>query len=526
MSQAIQIETAKDQLAKIVELFSSTSFPECIAKVAVNAPEKPCSKWSFGNQLLTMMAGTEDARGFRQWQEVGRHVIPGHHAFRILVPVTVKKTWCPGCGRYVKPKDDKGHADQHESSVYPAFKDAPVFRYEDTEGAELPVYHPKEVPPLMDIAQKWGVEIKYDNLFSVHGFYDRGANKIVLGTEEWSVWFHEFAHKVDHTNHTSEEVGSSTNEIVADLVAAVLARLYGRPDDAFLWQHANLITHSGSNPEKVGRACLGVLKRAERVLRSIVEAQVTKLAPVDNIVTARGMMKTSSMKYATIAFILMLSLVPVTHATSLSSTSKTSLNIVSVTKSGALNTIVVAVNGTTYTAVFRNQTTSAVLVSFTKKTTLGQIAPAMVPICPIPTVAGIQPACGGGSGGLPNQFLIEQLPVGTIYPWPFPNYQNPTSLYIYLNAATGENVGVAVALIAAFLAGFGGPPGIVIAAFMAVDYGAIWNASNQGGTLGMWISVDPTNLFWMTFFHEWYMAMFNHIWLLCGLGCWNVGVWP
>lgn len=36
--------------------------PEC---------ERPCDRWSPGNRLL-LAAGTEDARGYRQWQEVGR----------------------------------------------------------------------------------------------------------------------------------------------------------------------------------------------------------------------------------------------------------------------------------------------------------------------------------------------------------------------------------------------------------------------------------------------------------------------
>ncbi len=84
-------ERANSELEKIVELFSSTQLPDLCAKALINAPGKPCVKWSFGNQILTFVAGTTDARGYKQWMQVGRHVKAGAKAFRILGPVFVKK---------------------------------------------------------------------------------------------------------------------------------------------------------------------------------------------------------------------------------------------------------------------------------------------------------------------------------------------------------------------------------------------------------------------------------------------------
>ncbi len=70
-------EKANTELEKIVQLFSSKQLPDLCAKALINAPERPSSKWSFGNQLLMLLAGTSDARGYRQWQDVGRHVMKG-----------------------------------------------------------------------------------------------------------------------------------------------------------------------------------------------------------------------------------------------------------------------------------------------------------------------------------------------------------------------------------------------------------------------------------------------------------------
>ena len=83
-------EKANVELDKIVQLFSSTQLPDMCAMAMINAPQRPSSKWSMGNQILMVLAGTSDARGYKQWQDVGRYVKPGVKAFRILGPVLVK----------------------------------------------------------------------------------------------------------------------------------------------------------------------------------------------------------------------------------------------------------------------------------------------------------------------------------------------------------------------------------------------------------------------------------------------------
>ena len=85
-------EHAEEALRSVLDLFESGELPEQIAQTVIARQEgtSPMVNWSLGNQLLAIIAGTSDARGYRQWQEVGRHVRKGSKALYILAPSTRK----------------------------------------------------------------------------------------------------------------------------------------------------------------------------------------------------------------------------------------------------------------------------------------------------------------------------------------------------------------------------------------------------------------------------------------------------
>ena len=88
-------QAAADALTSILGMFESgDDLPEAVATVMIARLEglAPMASWSLGNQLLALRAGTTDARGYRQWQGVGRHVAKGCRAFYILGPRTRKLT--------------------------------------------------------------------------------------------------------------------------------------------------------------------------------------------------------------------------------------------------------------------------------------------------------------------------------------------------------------------------------------------------------------------------------------------------
>jgi hypothetical protein len=255
-------ERATAELEKIVALFSTAQLPDLCAKALINAPEKPSSKWSFGNQLLMLLAGTEDARGYRQWGDVGRYVRKGSKAFHILGPVFVKKRL-----------DTPDPGDDEEVDVLVGFRAIPVFRLEDTEGAELPAYTPRNPPPLLDVAERFGMKVNYLRLSAgVYGLTDYERQIITLATEDWTVFWHELAHAIHRSYEPKTGHGQEPEaEAVAQLVAATLARLYGNPDDSFSWTYIATQARSAS-PREVGALCMRVLDRARKVLDLIYQA--------------------------------------------------------------------------------------------------------------------------------------------------------------------------------------------------------------------------------------------------------------
>ena len=125
-------EKVKQALESIVKRFKEGDIPEAIAYSMFPIPNIPASRWSLLNRTLMFFAGTIDARGFRQWEEVGRHVKKGSKAFTILAP------------RFIKKDTEE---DKEAKSILVGFLAVPVFRVEDTEGKPLD-YQKIELPEL------------------------------------------------------------------------------------------------------------------------------------------------------------------------------------------------------------------------------------------------------------------------------------------------------------------------------------------------------------------------------------------
>jgi hypothetical protein len=122
-------------LTTILDCFKSGDIPEAVAYAMFPIPDIPSTKWSLMNRTIMFLSGTQDGRGYRQWQKINRYVKKGAKAFYILVPCLYKK-----------------EQDGEEKQVLGGFKCSPIFRYEDTEGEEL-AYRQIELPELPLIVQ-------------------------------------------------------------------------------------------------------------------------------------------------------------------------------------------------------------------------------------------------------------------------------------------------------------------------------------------------------------------------------------
>lgn len=268
-------DKAQESLQRILKSFKEGMVPEALAHTVIPALDVPCSRWSLNNRLLTFLAGTSDARGMRQWNEVGRKVIAGSRAFYILGPIIVK----------VKPEEEvnaEEKQDGKEGKLLRGFKAIPVFRVEDTEGAPLesPDVEPPQPPPLTEVAEAWGIRVDYKAIESrLLGYYSPGKKQITLCTHDESVFFHELAHAAHEKVRGSLKNGQDwEQEIVAELTAATLMHLYGRaPNDGGAYRY--IAGYAEKAGKDVYRACLSVITEVEQCLNQIL-SMVQPLAPV------------------------------------------------------------------------------------------------------------------------------------------------------------------------------------------------------------------------------------------------------
>ena len=189
-------DKAREQLDKILEAFETGAVPEAIAKAMLPPFDVPSNAWSLNNRILMFFAGTGDARGIRQWREVGRWPRKGSKAFCILVPLHAKKK---------ETDEDTGRETVRQILI--GFKCCPVFAAEDTDGKplEYPDVEPPEPPPLSDVAEAWNIEVKYlPGNEAYFGYYAPGREEIGLATHDAQTFFHELAHAAHRSGGTRD----------------------------------------------------------------------------------------------------------------------------------------------------------------------------------------------------------------------------------------------------------------------------------------------------------------------------------
>ena len=271
----------------IVERFERGDLPTALAPVFIRRKaDVPSRKWSWRNQLLTALAGFDDARTYLQWKDTGRHVKAGEHAFYILEP----------CRYTVKEKDgDTG--EEKDVSVLRGFKAGARFGYEQTDGEALPEREAEarfiDGLPLVSVAYSWGLRVGTFNGESgrSQGWFrhdgDRGV-AIALGVENLSTWAHELVHAADLRNGklvTKAERQELSNEIVAELGGATLLRCIGYESEADLGGCFEYVKHyCERNDGKVDRVCMQLLDRVCEAVALILDtAETLAIAPAAQV---------------------------------------------------------------------------------------------------------------------------------------------------------------------------------------------------------------------------------------------------
>lgn len=259
-------EIIKNAVNQLLDMFQSGKLPERVAFSIIHRHPGdviPSDKWSIGNRILQMLQGTADARGYKQWQEVGRQVRKGAHAIHILAPLTYK----------IKGKDELTGEDV-EKIIVKGYRPIPVFRYEDTDGKAFPydhAYDPATHPTFFDAAEKLGVEVTYKPLKSKYlGRYSVHTNKIELCAEDAVVYYHELAHAVHATLVDLTVYDQDRAEIIAEFSALVLANIAGISgfeQQGFDYIASYAATHK---PDKVMQEIFSILKDVEAIVNKVL----------------------------------------------------------------------------------------------------------------------------------------------------------------------------------------------------------------------------------------------------------------
>ncbi len=277
MAKIFMDKRVESVLDNIVQKISGDTISSFMNKSLFGA-DVPMIKWSMLNQLACFLAGTQDARGYRQWQKVGRHVEKGKKAIWILAPniAKVKKILqeeieVDGLIETVERKE--------EVQKLFGFKTVPVFRYEDTDGEPLEYeqriqrIEPEKLS-LYNVAQNLGVTVQVGlTSRGEYGSFSQGSKEIRLCSDSEQTFLHEISHAIDE--HLKNYKDYESGEIVAELSACFLASLYGLKADIGETQE---YIRSWSKSRHVGLAIGNALDRVKAIYRYIEKWKEIKTA--------------------------------------------------------------------------------------------------------------------------------------------------------------------------------------------------------------------------------------------------------
>ena len=259
-------EKAKQVLDDLVTRLQSgqVNFTGDVTKTFIDAKKfnKPSSSWSFGNLILMCYFGnTLDARTYRQWEKAGRYVKKGSKSFCILAPNTIK----------IKEKNDQGI--ESERTIITGFRGLPVFRIEDTEGDSVN-YEPKELPPLYELTKHIGIKVEYESsVYGEYGSINPKTGEMKLSTESVDTFFHELVHYYDNKHKELKPKQDTIQEIVAQVGACVLSKMYGYDHEDYTWSY---ISHYAKTQDtrELGQFVIRLMGRIQNIIDDILKDAV------------------------------------------------------------------------------------------------------------------------------------------------------------------------------------------------------------------------------------------------------------
>lgn len=262
-------DAVKSIIEKVLDDFRQPDSLDRIATHIIPKDDRPCGTWSLLNRWIVQGHKTEDARSYEQWQKVKRWVKQGSKAMHILAPM---KVW--------KKRTNAKTSKEETFSILIGFRQLAKFRIEDTDGEPMqyPDFTPKAMPPLLNVAKTWGLDVKYGPDFfhdGLAGSFNVENGEIHLMSHDTKIFFHELAHAAHQKIQGAKLNGGSDpqQEIIAEFSAAILLRLYGCKGEGNAYDYIAQYAGHAKNQD-VLKACTGVLSTVDKVVREILTVEM------------------------------------------------------------------------------------------------------------------------------------------------------------------------------------------------------------------------------------------------------------
>ena len=252
---------AKAQMDKVLEKFQTGDLSDITRVATLRLPEGvPAATWTWRNRYLAYIqtGGEMDARTGAEWKRMGYQIKKGATACWIMAP------------RFAKPKEDDPEQKRPYIGAWPSHR-IPASAVEPIDPdncAPLPTYEPVELPPLMDLAERLGIDVAYrptpgDRL----GDCQVDGSHINLGTHDARTWYHELGHALHaRIEGNLAKFSDAYVELIAEFTGCVLAALYGDTDNSGkAW---NYIKQWHDDPFK---AVMGALDIIQQILAYIFD---------------------------------------------------------------------------------------------------------------------------------------------------------------------------------------------------------------------------------------------------------------
>lgn len=268
--KARQLKQADQVLDKLVKSFENPEFlQDAVIKTFLEPNDAPQNAYSRMNRILLAVQGAYDARGNGAWRKLNKFPFDWTKQVFIMMPRTIKI---------------KGKNDEDDQTLTTGFFFKGLYDVKNTHGGAKIEYvknPPKELPPLNDVAEKWGINIEYKVHPKAWGSYDQTNNEIQLSTDNATTFFHELSHAAHKKIDGSLKGGQDPQqEAIAQLSAGVLSQMYGQKMDLYTYDYIK--NYAKDDHKKALQLISKVIKKTGEVLELILENTSYKMEIVKN----------------------------------------------------------------------------------------------------------------------------------------------------------------------------------------------------------------------------------------------------